>query len=230
MLSEIRKIFTMIKEFFFGDFDRKTIVSSSGSFLVSIVFAVYNGYLGIYYQSLWHGSICIYYIIISVLRAALVISDIAISRADRKTNSSKRKTVFILTHVVLLVMNLSLIVPISLMVKMEKPVDMTLIPAIAMAAYTTYKIIIASINMARKRKTENILVKEQRTINFIDALLSIAVLQNTLIMVNSGGGKSAMFIVSAVTSAAILISVITASALDFVSGIRQSKRSDKYPE
>ncbi|MCR5274669.1 MAG: hypothetical protein K6E26_04835 [Clostridiales bacterium] len=126
-----------------------------------------------------------------------------------------------MTHIILLVMNLSLIVPISLMVKMQKPVDMTLIPAIAMAAYTTYKIVIASVNLAKKRKTRNLLVREQRTINFTDALLSVAVLQNTLIMVNKGEGSSAMFIVSAFTSAALLILMITVSVLGFVGGIRQ---------
>ncbi len=214
-------MFGKLKDFFFGDYDRKTIVSSSGSFLISAAFAVYNGYLGIRYRSLWHGSICVYYILISVLRAVLVVSDLRLGRKDGDTDGRKRRKVFILTHIILLVLNLSLIVPISLMVKMQKPVDMTLIPAIAMAAYTTYKIVIASVNMAKKRKTGNILVREQRTINFIDALLSVAVLQNTLIMVNTGEGSTAMFIVSAFTSAALLIFMITVSVLGFVGGIRQ---------
>ncbi len=214
-------MFHKIKDFFFGDYDRKTIVSSSGSFLISAVFAVYNGYLGIRYRSVWHGSICVYYILISVLRAVLVVSNLRTEKKDRGTNSRKRRKIFILTHIILLVMNLSLIVPISLMVKMQKPVDMTLIPAIAMAAYTTYKIVIASVNLAKKRKTRNLLVREQRTINFTDALLSVAVLQNTLIMVNKGEGSSAMFIVSAFTSAALLILMITVSVLGFVGGIRQ---------
>ncbi len=220
-------MFHKIKDFFFGDYDRKTIVSSSGSFLISAVFAVYNGYLGIHYRSLWYGSICVYYILISVLRAVLVVSDLRIGSADRGTGIRKRRTVFILTHIILLVMNLSLIVPISLMVKMQKPVDMTLVPAIAMAAYTTYKIIIASVNMAKKRKTENILVKELRTINFIDALLSIAVLQNMLIMVKTGGKENKMLTFSALTSAALLVLMITVSVLGFVGGIgRANNKKD----
>lgn len=39
----------------------------------------------------------------------------------------------------LLILNIALILPITLMIKLEKPTDMGLIPAIAMAVYTTYK-------------------------------------------------------------------------------------------
>lgn len=211
-----------LSDFFFSDYDRRTIVSSTGSFFVSALFALYNGYLGIHYQSLWYGSICIYYILLSILRAILIASDIRISRTDQRKAGRRRKVAFVLTHGILLILNLSLVVPLLLMVKMQKPVEMTLIPAIAMAAYTTYKIVIASINLKKKRKSENILVKELRTINFIDALLSITVLQNTLIMVNHGEGNSSMLTVSALSSVAILVLMLLGSVLGFLEGIKTS--------
>ena len=210
-----------IKELFFGDYDRKTITFSSGSFLVSVVFAIYNGYLGAHYQSLWYGSICVYYLLLSVLRAILIISNLRLAGKDRDLSKKKRRIIFLLTNAILLLLNLSLIVPISLMARMMKPVEMTLIPSIAMATYTTYKIIIASFNMKKRKTTDNILVKELRTINFIDALLSIIVLQNTLIMVNSGGGNREMMIVSAASSSVILILMITVSVLGFVKDSKQ---------
>ncbi len=214
-----------VRSFFLGDYDRKTIASSSGAFLVSVVFAFYNGYLGIYHKSLWYGSICIYYCLLSILRVCLILSDFRLSKAEKNVSKEKQKVVFILTHIILLVLNISLIVPISLMVRMLKPVKMTLIPAIAMAAYTTYKMTIASINMIKKKRTENLLIKELRTIDFIDALLSIAVLQNTLIIVNNSGGNSKMLTISAVTSAGILILMVTVSVLGFVKGLKQSSQN-----
>ena len=39
------------------DYDFKTFVTSFISLAVTVVFAFYNGFLGIYHASLWHGTI-----------------------------------------------------------------------------------------------------------------------------------------------------------------------------
>lgn len=69
----------------------------------------------------------------------------------------------------LLTLNLALICPIALMVKFEKPVNMGQIPAIAMAAYTTYKITMVSIHICRQRnrRHNNALVTELLTIRLL---------------------------------------------------------------
>ena len=108
----------------------------------------------------------------------------------------------------MLAMNIALVVPISLMVLMQKPTNLGLIPAIAMAAYTTYKITMAIVNMRRSR-VYHPLIHELRTINLIDAFVSILTLQNTLIMVNSDAGEgSSMITLSAISSALIYLTII----------------------
>lgn len=77
-------------------------------------------------------------------------------------------------------MDLALIWSIAMMVVLDKPVSIGLIPAIAMAAsYTTWKITMASVHMGRQQRRAggNILVAELRTVSFIDALVSILTLQ-----------------------------------------------------
>ena len=61
--------------------------------------------------------------------------------------------VYLAASVLLLILNISLIVPITIMVKQQKPVHLTMIPAIAMAAYTTYNISMAFINLRRSRNS-----------------------------------------------------------------------------
>ena len=80
--------------------------------------------------------------------------------------------------VLLLVLDLALILPVSMMVVLEKPVDLGLIPAIAMAAYTTWKVTAASLHIGRLRRNPggNILLAELRTVNFIDALVAVLTL------------------------------------------------------
>lgn len=58
--------------------------------------------------------------------------------------------------------------------------------AIAMAAYTAWKNTVASIHIGQERRRAggSVLVSKLRTVNFIDALVAILTLQNTLIMVN----------------------------------------------
>ncbi|MBQ7719052.1 MAG: hypothetical protein IJT56_00580 [Clostridia bacterium] len=197
-----------------ADYDFKTLITADVSLGVTAAFALYNGFLGVHHQSLWHGTICVYYIILVLLRGGIVFSErIAYKRDD---GGRVRKICRGVSSALLLILNISLIVPIALMVKMEKPVGMTLIPAIAMAAYTTYKIVMASVNLRRRKRSSDILVRLLRTIGFIEALVSILTLQNTLIMVNSGGGSGAMLTLTALTSGAIWLGILIISAMSAV--------------
>lgn len=217
-INAVNRIKTII-----SDYDRKTLYFSVGSLLITVVFALYNGFLGAAHSSLWYGSICIYYIILSLIRAIILSFERKTSKDGNNAERQRRK-IFITSHGLLLLMNISLIVPISLMVKLQKPVYMTMVPSIAMAAYTTCKVTNASINMRKKAKTENLLIKELRTINFIDALLSIIVLQNTLIVVNSSGESRRMSVVSAIISAILLAQIIGISVFSFASGVKKLRK------
>lgn len=75
-------------------------------------------------------------------------------------------------------------------------------------AFTTYKLTMASIQIRKQKhgSHNNILVTELRTINFIDALVSVLTLQNTLIMVNQTKSSiDNMFVLSAVSSAIVIV-------------------------
>ena len=203
------------------DYDFKTIIGSFGSLAVTMIFALYNGFLGVYHRSLWHGTICVYYIILILLRGLIIAAEKKISPQIK--GGEARNRVYLIASVLLLILNTSLVVPIAIMVKQQKPVDLTLIPAIAMAAYTTYKIIMASINLKRRSRSGNVLVRLLRTINFVDALVSIITLQNTLIMVNAKGQDTKMITLSAFTSGAIWAAVLALSVTALVNGIRRSR-------
>ena len=131
--------------------------------------------------------------------------------AERRKASQGKASV--VASAFLLLLNASLVVPVSVMVVQQRPVNMTLIPAISMAAYTTFKIVMASMNLRRMRKTPDSLVRILRTISFIDALVSILTLQNTLISVNSTEFDRSMFVLTAATSAVIFIAIMVISVI-----------------
>lgn len=191
-----------------ADYIFKTLTSSTVSFAVTILFTLLNGYLGIRLKSVWHGSICVFYLLLAIIRGAILLTEKNNRIRDEALKAQHRRKTFVISAGMLLLLDMALALPISLMVIMEKLVNMTLVPAIAMATYTTYKITTASVHLRRQKKNEhnNILVSELRIINFIDALVSILTLQNTLIMVNQKGSSgNNMLILSAVSSAAVLV-------------------------
>ena len=203
------------------DYDFKTVTAAFGSLFVTAVFALYNGFLGIYHASLWHGTICVYYLVLVILRGVIIS---ARKRTARERDPKQfQKKVYIASAALLLLLNTCLVIPVSLMVIRLKPVNMSLIPAIAMAAYTTYKIIMASVHLNRRKRSSNSLIRLLRTINFIDALVSILSLQNTLIMVNVKDDSAEMLTLSAITSAAILLIVLAITIVTLRKGITALK-------
>ncbi len=209
-MSTLRSLFYKWK----SDYNFKTLTNSVGSLAITTVFAIYNGYLGIRALSLWHGSICVYYILLVIIRGTILLTERRSARLSRETALACRRRAFLFTSIALLVLNLALIAPISLMVQMKRPVAMGLIPAISMAAYATWKIIMASVNLKRKSISGAPLVRELRTINFIDALVSILTLQNTLIMVNQGGDDRSMLKLTAAVSAGVLLCILAVTILN----------------
>ncbi|MBQ6171045.1 MAG: hypothetical protein IJK34_00250 [Clostridia bacterium] len=219
-MSRVKQFFDRWKT----DYDFKTVTAAIGSLFVTALFALYNGFLGVYHASLWHGSICVYYLVLVIIRGIIISSK---SRIDRGCTTERfRKLVYITSAALLLFLNVCLVVPVSLMVVRQKPVDMTLIPAIAMAAYTTYKVVMASVNLKRRKRSSNRLVRLLRTISFIDALVSVLTLQNTLIMVIMNGDGSEMLTLSAITSAAIMLAVLALSVAAMINGIVLKKTAN----
>ena len=196
-------------------------MTAFGSMAATMIFAVYNGFLGIHHASLWHGSICVYYLVLILLRGMIVAAAKKISKQEKPGISGNR--VYLTVSFLLLFLNFCLIVPIAIMIKQQKPVHLTLIPAITMAVYTTYKIIMASIHLRKRKTSSDNLVRLLRTISFIDALVSILTLQNTLIMVQSNGEGTKILPVTIASSTAVWVAILLLSVVSIAQAIRSRK-------
>lgn len=197
------------------DYHFKTFAASALSSLIGLAFIIYNGFLGVYYSSIWNGSICLYYILLAAVRGILV--DCQRKKYDMpdKEKNSQRKKIFYLTHTIMLLMNVSLIVPIAVMIKGDRAYDLGMIPAITMATYTTYRIVTAIMHYSKSRKMDNALTAELRTINLIDTLVAVLTLQNTMILASAGEITGKMRTLSRVSSTAIWLIILILSVLSF---------------
>lgn len=201
------------------DYTYQTMTGAAASFGITAAFAVYHGYLGLRYGSVWHGSIGGFYLLLMAIRGSILLTE----QRNRKRPEAKRalcrRSAFLLSGMLLLVLDLALMVPVALMVTLDRPVRMGMIPAIAVAAYTTWKITMASIHIRRQKQNPsgNLLVTELRTVNFIDALVAVLTLQNTLIMVN-GSEKGEMLPLTAASSAVIYAVIVAITVRMLVKG------------
>lgn len=209
----VKEIYLLLKR----NYSTRVLITSLISLVVVLLFAAYNGALGIINNSIWNGSICIYYLLL------LIIREIILNFKIRNKDNNTEKPIFIVTSLLVLVLNLVLIIPISLMIMNRREVlNNEIIPAIIMTAYTTYKITIATINYQKTRKCNELLIKELRTINFIDAFVSLLTLQNTLILLN-GEMSNEMMILSAISSGVVVFFMIVISIFLLIKGIRDNK-------
>ena len=205
-----------------NDYVFRTFIFSALSFFVTLVFTIYNTFLGVAYKSVWNIGIALYYALLLCIRAYIIFSE----RKFYKNNLTdeqkdrKRKIIFFVQSILLLIIDCALIAPISLMVLQKRAIKFSQIPAIAMAGYTSFKIFVSTRNIFKTKFEMNLSIKMLRNINFIDALVSILSLQYTLIMTFGGGLDEDMFTLCAISSFCIYVLLFILSLKTFLSSIR----------
>lgn len=214
MKNEIKKWFNIWRI----DYIFRTILSSAASAFLGVVYALYNGALGIIHGSVWNGTICVYYMLLVIIRAILLNSHKKTKKGTLKKRDFKR--IVITAHTLFFLMNVSMIAPVAFMILGEKDYNLGLIPAIAMAAYTTYRITLAIINYRKSTKTSNPTIKSLRTLNLAEALMAIITLQNSLILLNGSSYGKSMTILATISCTAILGIIILSSVFSLLFSIK----------
>jgi len=163
-----------------------------GSLFITFIFASFNFFMGIKHQILWNISISMYYLLLFLLKL--------LTHFNYSSKIIKR-----INDIFFLLLNFSLIIPISLLALNEKKVEIGLILSLAIATYTTIKVVITIRNIIHYKKAK--IFNEMATINLIDTIVSILNLQNTLILTN-GGKSEEMFIISVISSFIFFLIII----------------------
>ncbi len=188
------------------NFVLKSFVFALSSIIINFAFLFYNLFLGLKYGSIWNYSISIYYFFLFFVRAFIVICEKRWEGKDNELLSIRRRKLYISECSVLLVLDALMVLPITLMILSERQVRLTTIPAIAVAAYTTYKVTLAIINYRRAVKVGHLSVEGLRIISLTDAVVAVITLQNTLIAV-FGEGED-MTTLTSYTSAGLLLFMV----------------------
>ncbi len=148
-----------------NDYVLRSFISSAFSFGSTAVFLVYNFIIGVSGHMIWNFSISFYYLVLVILRAVILLRERKWRGLEDEPKQQKRLLLYRRTCLMMILMDLALVVPITLMELSQRSVSIGTIPAIAAAAYTTYKVVLSILNYKKTRKEENYSLLGLRIIN-----------------------------------------------------------------
>ncbi|ACV21579.1 Uncharacterised protein [Slackia heliotrinireducens] len=193
----------------------QTLLSSSFSTAATAGFALFNGALGVMHQSAWCYAIALYYFILTVIRLGILRCEVKGRSETARHFETRQRRTFFRTHIALLLMNVSMFGPVILMVKGDHTFTFGLIPAIAMATYTTYRVSKSIFHLRKAKRSDNIMVAVLRTIDFLDSMVAVLALQNAMIYATEGMNAE-MQTLSGGTSTGILLVMFAMTVLSFL--------------
>ncbi len=170
----------------FSSYRLRTIVFAVPGTGINIIFALFNGVMGIISHSAWFGSLSAYYLVLSIMRLSAVLQGRAISGlSDDNTEHQslhirKEMRIFRRNSVLFIILSIVLLGMVILLSNSEggKNYPGTMIYVVAIYAFV--KIITSTINVIKVNRHQSPLLTIIRRIGYLDACVSILNLQTAM--------------------------------------------------
>lgn len=208
---------------YFNDIYFRTMLATSFSLFLGVCFVGYNAFAGIYYHSVWNGSISVYYALLVIIKIVFLYGEYKITN-DKHTQEYKdfeRAKMFRIEGVFLILVNIALVAPVTILAMSKKEVNLPMWVAIADATYTFYKAISCIYSFIKTRKNNNLSVKGIKNLNLVGVIISILSLENTMIITFSpeiSAGMRLLVVLSALVAVGLNMWI---AILTFVQGRKQ---------
>ena len=170
------------------NFGFRTVIFAIGSFLMSLLFSLFNAYMGIKNSSIWYGALAAFYIALAFLRGGVLIYHK--NRIGKKIQNDEylKAIVYRNSGIITLILNVALSVAIGQMIFSNAHFTYMGLTIFAYAVYAFYKITMSIIALIKAHKQTDLTVRAIRNINLVDALVSILALQTALLTMFSEDG------------------------------------------
>lgn len=212
----------------FYDIYYRTILFTCFSLFLGICFVGYNAFAGFYYQSIWNGSISVYYALLVIIRIVFLLCENKILHNENISEiekNFKRAKIFKTEGILLICVNVALIVPITLLATSQKDVNLPMWIAIADACFTFYKMTVCIYSFVKTRKNDNLAIKGIKNLNLISACVSLLSLENTMIITFSTEIEGGMKILMILSSFLVFVINMWISIATIITGNKKLKTS-----
>jgi len=172
------------------------------SLLANLAFAFFTGWIGIAGRSWWFVTLAAYYIILSVMRFAVLLF-------HRRSGEEAGTGLFIMrfTGVMFMLLAVTLAGAAYLSFSGDYGVRHHEIVIIAIALYAFIKIGAAITNLVKSRKSTAAALKVLRSISFAGGLVSIFSLQRSMLVTFEGMSTADISLFNALTGSAVYVAV-----------------------
>jgi len=159
---------------FINNYNFRAVCFAIGSLLITATYVFAMGFIAIKDGSIWFGVFTIYYIILSGMRTAVLWS-------AKYTPKEKQINQYLVCGILLLILNITLAVVVGCTFKMDLAGRYSGIMIYVAATYTFYRLGLGVYNICKAKKVESFIVKSIKKISFADSLVSLFVLQVSLL-------------------------------------------------
>ncbi len=160
-------------------------VSLHAALTVNLAYIAMKLAAGIYYRSVWFIALAVYYLLLAVMRLFLI-------SCGPDSGEAEELRRYRLCGFVLLLMNMALAGIVALMVRQDRGFDYPGYLIYAVAFYSFYAVITATINVVRTRRHRSPILSAAKAVSLVAALVSILSL-TTALLARFGGEDDPTF-------------------------------------
>ena len=173
----------------------RTLKVALFSLIFNVAFGAYHLVFGIVSSSWWLLTLGTYYLILSIVRFAVL------------RTKSKEWDITKFTGWMLMALSIPLVGTVILSVVRDRGQEYHMIVMIAMATYAFTKITLATINLVKSRRSKSGALITLRNISFADAFVSIFALQRSMLVSFEGMTETEILIMNAALGSAVCVIV-----------------------
>ncbi len=173
----------------------KTLKVALISLIFNVLFGVYHLVFGVVSSSWWLLTLGTYYLILSIVRFAVLIS------------KSREGFITKFTGGMLITLSIPLAGTVILSLVRDRGHQLPMVVMIAMATYSFTKITLATIQLVKSRRNASAAHITLRNISFADAFVSIFALQRSMLVSFEGMTETEILIMNALLGVAVCVIV-----------------------
>jgi divalent metal cation (Fe/Co/Zn/Cd) transporter len=173
------------------------------------------GIVALTIKSIWFGIFSIYYLILSIMRGGVLWS--------KKKRIKNEENSYLAVAIALIVLTLATVAIVILTYNGEDVSRFEGLLIYCSAAYTFYKLCLSIYNIIKAKKQESLLVEAVKDISFVDAIVSIFVLQVSMLHVFSQNLENVFVPLNALTGSLVCMGILAVSFLMILKYIKIKK-------
>ena len=213
---------TEIGKQFIGEQRSRIILFAVLSFFLNLLYAFYNGALGIINHSVWFITMCAYYIVLSTMR----LSAILCGQKNKNISSSDTEYfVMKLCGVLLVLLNFVLVGAIYISLSRNIATKHGEIVMITIATYTFYKITVAVIRAIKQRKNAVPLLDVIRTIGYAEVAASLLTLQRSMLISFGSTGNEDIALMNSLTGISVCLFILLLGIFTILTSGKERKNT-----